>query len=140
MGYPLDEAAQNATLDSMLGDNAGGVMPSSFEVALFTGDPASGGTELLSSGGYARATVANDSASFPDASGGQKVSAAISFSPPSGAWVGAVTDEVTHWLLVDAADSTTQYFSRPFADPFTIVGTEPSVAVQLVVAWNVEAI
>lgn len=138
MSYPLDVDAQNAALDAVLGDGAAASMPTSFELALFNGDPANGGTELTPTGGYARATADNDTATFPDADSGQKVSATISFTAPSGPWVGVTDSLITHWLLLDAADSTTQYFSMPFADPFAILGDEPDVSVQLVLMWNTE--
>lgn len=138
MSAPLDVDAQDVWLDCLLGDGAGSSSPASFELALFNGDPDNGGTEVVSSGGYVRFEPANNSTNFPDASGGQKVSAIFDFGDPSGPWVGVSTDEITHWLLLDASDSTTRYISRRFTSPFTVTGAETETPVQLVISWNTE--
>lgn len=140
MSFPLDVAAQNAALDALLGDGAAAGMPSQWELAAFAGDPATTGTEFTATGGYARPIIDNDSANFPDADGGQKVSVALVFADPSGPWVGGLDNVVTHWALIDHADSTTRYFSRPLAAPFIVFGTEPYVAIQAVLNWNQEGI
>lgn len=132
MGYPLDTTAQDACLDALLGDNAGSSMPSSFEVALFNGHPLSGGTELTSDGGYARAVIANDSTVWPDAVSGQKVSATVPFPVPTDAW----SDTATHYLLIDAADSTTEYFPGRLLGELSVDGTETAVSVQLAAFFN----
>jgi hypothetical protein len=136
MGYPLDITAQNAALDALLGDNAGASMPSSFEVALFTAHPLLGGTELDATGGYGRVTIANDSSVWPDASSGQKVSAIIPLAAPSGAW----SDTATHYLLYDAADSTTAYLPGRLLSELAVDGTETTLAVQLAAFWNVTSL
>lgn len=131
MGYPLDTTAQDNTLDSLLGDNAGASMPSSFEVALFNAHPLLGGTELTSDGGYVRPVIANDSATWPNASG-SKVSVPITLAAATGAW----SDTATHYLLIDAADSTTQYFPGRLVDELSVDEAGSGVAVQLIAFWN----
>lgn len=132
MAYPLDVAGQNAVLDALLGDNAGASMPSSFEVALYSGHPLAGGTELTSDGGYVREVVANSSANFPDAVSGQKVSAIFTWATPSAAW----SDTATHYLLIDAADSTTEYFPGRLLSEVTVTTAGDAVAVQLAAFFN----
>jgi hypothetical protein len=135
MSYPLDVAAQSAALDALLGDNAASTVPTSFEVAIFDGSPLAGGVELDSTGGYARAVVANTSAVFPDAVSGQKVSATISFAAPSAAW----SDTGTDFVLYDAADSTTAWFFGRLLEEIAVDGTETGVAIQLALYWNTGA-
>lgn len=132
MAYPLAVAAQSAALDALLGDNRGVTMPTSFEVALFNGDPQLGGSELTSDGGYVRVTVANDSTTFPAAVSGQKVSAVIAFATSSDAW----SDTATHYLLYDAADSTTAWFPGRLLDEVSVDDADTDVAVQLAAYWN----
>jgi hypothetical protein len=132
MGYPLDTTAQNAVLDSMLGDNAGATMPSSFEVALFDAHPLAGGTELTSDGGYVRAVIANTSAVWPDAASGQKVSALLTFATSTDAW----SDTATHYLLYDAADSTTAYFPGRLLAEVAVDAAGTIVRPSLVAFWN----
>ena len=136
MAYPLDTAAQNATLDAMFGDNRGATMPTSFEVALYDGHPLSGGTEV-SGGGYVRPVVANNSTTFPlPADGGLKTSAAIAITDPTGAW----SDTVTHWLLIDAADSTTRYVWGLLSEELSIDGSETDIEIVLAIPWNTEGL
>lgn len=132
MSYPLDEAAQDATLDAMFGDDAAATMPASFELALYAGDPALAGTELEADGGYARVTVANASSVFPAASSGVKVSAPIPFAAASGAW----SDTATHYLLIDAADSTTRYFAGRLDDEVNVDDAGVVVTPTLRLLWN----
>ena len=132
MAYPLDTAAQNAVLDSILGDGAGASMPSSFEVALFNGHPLLGGTELTSDGAYARVTIANDTATWPDASSGAKLSAVVVFATSDDAW----SDTASHYLLFDAADSSTRFFAGRLSDEVNVSDAGTDVAVQLAASWN----
>lgn len=132
MSSPVDVDAQNAALDALLGDGAAGSVPTSWEVALFAGDPANGGTELTSAGGYVRPVIANDTATWPDAVDGEKLSAIIDFDAPTDAW----SATATYFLLIDHADSTTQWFPGLLLDPLTIFGTETAVQVQLSLFWD----
>lgn len=136
MSSPIDLVAQNAGLDALLGDGAAASIPTTWEIALFNGDPQAGGTEITSAGGYVRPVVPNDSATFPDAVDGEKLSAIIDVDAPSGPW----SDTVTHFLLIDGGDSTTQWFPGTLADPLTVFGTETAVRIQLSLFWNVEGI
>lgn len=141
MSSPIDLAAQNAALDALLGDGAAASIPSSWEVALFDGDPAAGGAELDSAGGYVRAVIANDSATWPDAVDGEKLSSIISLATPTDEWtVGGQLATATHYLLIDAADSTTQWLPGQLADPLTVYGTETAIQIQLSQFWNTEGV
>lgn len=98
-----DTAAQNKSLDNDYGSTKGANAPSSHQLALFAGDPNLSGTELTSTGGYARKTVTNNGTNWPAASDGIKVCAAQSFAVSTAAWSGVAT----HWALFDNADGTT---------------------------------
>lgn len=139
MSAPLDVAAQNATLDALLGDSAGASMPSQYEFALYAGDPANGGVEVDSLNGYVRPVIDSDSAQWPDAVDGIKTGTTIPFADPSGAWTadGAV-QWITHFVLFDHADSTTRYFPRPLTEPFIVPAARSDLAVQPVLTWNTE--
>lgn len=101
----LSTAAQNASLDNDYGATAGSNAPAAHQVALFSGDPLLGGTELDSTGGYARVVITNDGTTWPGASGGSTTSAAVSFGTSSAAW----SDTATHFVLYDDADGTTAW-------------------------------
>lgn len=135
MSYPLDVAAQNAALDALLGSGKASGVPSSWEVALFAGDPANGGTELTGTGGYVRVTVTNNSTNFPNASGGIKTAAVVLFAAPSAAW----SDTANYWVFYDHADSSTAWFYGLLSEELTVYGTETVVQIQPALYWNVEA-
>lgn len=101
-------AAQNASLDNDYGTTRGPNAADSHELALFSGDPMLGGVEI-SGGGYVRATVLP--ADWGAAAGGAK-SATVTFPDTTSEWL----TNVTHWLLLDAADSTTRWDSASFAE------------------------
>ncbi len=133
MSAPLDVAAQNQTLDALLGTG----LPASFEVALFDGDPSAGGAELTSAGGYLRPVVDNDAVLFPNpAADGQKTSIPIAFANPSGNW-SAVAQ---YWVLYDAADSTTAWWYGLLADELSVLATSTGISVRLSIYWNPEGI
>lgn len=136
--YPLDEAAQNACLDALLGDAAGSSMPTAFEVALFFGDPLNGGVELDAVGNYLRPTIDNDTAQWPNAADGVKVSAVVAFADPTDKWTADGTQNpATHFLLYDAADSTTAYLSGRLDDELNVYGSETNIALVLSVYWDI---
>lgn len=135
MGFPLDVAAQNASLDAWLGDDHASVIPSSFEVALFTDHPLFGGTELTSDGGYGRVTLANTSANFPDAVGGLKSSVPVSF----GTSTDAFSDTALYAVLYDAADSVTQWFAVLLTEEVAVVVAGTVVEATLSIYWNTGA-
>src|SRR5690349_21683106 len=92
-----DTAAQNKSLDNDYGATKGANAPASHALALFAGDPNLDGTELTATGGYARATVANNGTNWPAAADGVKVAAAQAFPTSTGPW----SDVATHWALFD---------------------------------------
>ena len=97
-----DTAAQNATLDALLGDARAAGVPASFSLALFDGDPMGDGVEI-SGGGYARVTVANTTAVWGAAANGEKVSTPITLAGTS-----TYATAATHWCLFDG---TTGWFT-----------------------------
>lgn len=134
MAYPLDTAAQNAALDAMLSRDVSGI-PTSWEVALYDGDPRSGGVEI-SGGGYARPVIAANLVDFPASSGGAKTSTTVPLADPTGPW----SNTARFWVLVDHADSTTRwFFGRLLGEIAVTTGTETGISVQLTERWNVEA-
>lgn len=110
---PLDVSAQVASLKNDYGANRGPNSPANFQLAVYTGDPTAGGTEMpnvtesLDSGGnpisvangYARATVANDGTNFPapDPTSGVLTSGIITLPMSSFAW----PTEGKYWVLYD---------------------------------------
>lgn len=91
--------ARNASLAMSYGALAGSEAPTSLEVALFSGDPTNGGTELAADGGYVRLVVANDATTWPDApADGAITSAPLEFATPTDAW----SDTADFYLLLDA--------------------------------------
>ena len=117
--------AQNASLDNDYGVTRGPNAPDAHELALFTGDPMLGGVEI-SGGGYVRAPV--PPAAWGTAVGGAK-SATVTFADTTSDWL----TNVTHWLLLDAADSTTRWDSASFAEAgqITDMGDGPVVTVTI---------
>lgn len=134
MAYPLDTAAQNAVLDAILSLDLTN-LPTSYEVALFNAHPLLGGTELTSDGGYVRMTVAADLLDWPAASAGAKTSVIIPWAATTDAW----SDTATHYLLIDAADSTTRYFPGRLLEQIVVNAASTPVAAQLIAYWNTES-
>lgn len=132
MSYPLSVAAQNAALDALLGSGKAAGVPASWEVALFAGDPSNGGTELTSTGGYARVTVANDTAHWPAATSGEKTSTPVTFPTSTAAW----SATATHFLLIDQADHTTKWFPGQLADDVVVSASGAVVIPTLSLYWN----
>lgn len=137
MAYPLDVDAQNDGLKAWFGDGRAASIPSSWEVALWTGHPlASGSAELAADGGYARLVVANSSTNFPDPTAGVVISADLVWPDPTGAW----SDTATHFLLLDAADSTTRWYVGLLGEEIDVTGAGPGFATQLSIPWNTEGV
>lgn len=107
-----DVAAQVASLANDYGASHGPHSPSSFQLALFMGDPNEDGIEVPStttivdedtgdesvvSNGYAPATVPNNGTSFPapDPASGILETPAFTFPASTAEY----PDTVTHWLL-----------------------------------------
>lgn len=102
LGSAANPTARNMALDACYGDARSTRWPASVQLALFNGDPATGGTELTNAGGYSRAVIANSSANFPDAASGVKTSGTTTqFSPSTGAFSAGFT----HWAFIDASSN-----------------------------------
>lgn len=89
---------ENKVLDHILGATVF-TAPATVYVALFTTDPtdAASGTEVTGNN-YARKSVVNNVANWPNASGGTKSNGAeILFATPSGSW-----GTITHFAIYDA--------------------------------------
>lgn len=99
MSYVLSDVYQNKWLDALLGSSRAASMPATVYAHLYTDDPTNGGTELAADGGYVRATLTNDSTTFPPASGGEKTSTVITWT-----FTGAASDEATWGVLSDGTD------------------------------------
>ena len=79
---------ENYILDSILGDNAGALMPATVYVGLYTVEPSDGGggTEVIGNG-YGRVAVTNNSTNWPAASAGEKRNGAkVEFGQATGDW------------------------------------------------------
>lgn len=133
MGYPLDVAAQNAALDALLSRDLSGI-PTTFEAALFTADPRLGGVELDATGGYARPTISLDLTDFPAAVGGQKVSVEVTYADATAGW----SDTAPYVVLIDAADSTTQWYLVPLTEEIDVTEAGPVPTAVLLIRFNTE--
>lgn len=118
-------AERNRALDLYYGTG----VPASFALALFNGDPANGGVEVTGTGGVARATVANDVATWPAAATGAKTSAPITFSTSTG----AMSDTATWWVLFNGADMGD---SRPLDTEVDVLAAGAVVSVRLTVNYE----
>jgi hypothetical protein len=90
--------ARNDSLASCYGDSHSPAWPDSLTLALYTGDPASGGTQLSTANGYAPITVTNNSTSFAAPSGGSIANAALFSTLP---WSGTDSQTADHWAFLD---------------------------------------
>ena len=105
------DAARNAVLDASLSSTAA---PESLYLALFAGDPASGGVEI-SGGGYARVAVPRSA--WAAASGGQKSnSAELTFPTSTGAWSGTAT----HTALMSASTGGDRWDTGALGSPVAV--------------------
>lgn len=121
----IDATAENAALDACYGDGHAASWPSEFEVHLWDDDPRDVGERLAEAGGYAPATVTNDTATFPDAVGGEKTSAMIDFGTSTDAW-----DATARWATLEADGVIYEAVEIP--DGVTVTAADVSVQVQLV--------
>lgn len=110
----MDPAAMNALLDAGCGTTRAAHCPSSHELALFFGDPRDLGTELDSTGGYARVTVS--ASDWAAASGGEKSTAWMQFPAATAEW----SATATHWALI--ASGEVLWDSGPLTDPLEVTG------------------
>lgn len=95
------DAYKNKTLDASYGDGRAAGFPAVVYLTLYTVAPtdAGGGTEVVG-GGYAPVAVANTTANWPAAAGGQKSNGTLITFPAATADYPA---PVTHWALKDAS-------------------------------------
>lgn len=105
----LDVGPRNKSLDNDYGATKGVNAAASHLLALFDGDPSNGGVEI-SGGGYARVTVTNNGTNWPASSNGAKTGAVQTFT-----FTGAITGTASWWCLIDAADGTSRWDSRPLS-------------------------
>lgn len=133
MGYPLADDAQANILNAILGRQS--TIPTSWEIALLNGHPLDGGTELAGTGGYVRPVVTNNTTLWPGWSGGQTVSALITCADPTGPW----SDIATHYLLIDHADSVTQYFPGRLLGEIAVNAAGSGPKFQMAAFWNTSA-
>lgn len=98
------DAAKAMALDACYGDNHGANWPELLLLAMFVGNPASGGVELDDTGGYARVGLANTSVNFPDADviTGNKTVSNVRFPTSTGAW----SADADYWCLLDSTGTT----------------------------------
>lgn len=116
--------AKNKALDAMYGASASAACPATYYLALFSSDPASGGTEI-SGGGYARVAVTNNGTNFPAASGGVKsTGAAISFPTSSAAW----SATATHFAFMSANVAGDMYDTGSLTSSVTVSGANTAIS------------
>lgn len=99
-----DVTEQQAAISSYFGADPSRV-PSSFDVAIFTGSPYDGGVEF-DYPGYARATLTNDLTTFVDNGDGSSTAVA-SFPAATDA---ATTDDGATWVLLNGSAITAWEF------------------------------
>jgi len=138
-----DTAAMNRSLNNDYGTTAGPNAPTSWQLALFDGDPMvpavdGGGVELTTTTapGYARVTLAQSA--FAAASDGRKdLTSPAQFPNATAEW----TTTVTHWALFDAANPTQCWDCAPLTEPLdvTAAGTGPAVTISIFYDDAVEA-
>jgi hypothetical protein len=117
--------AANLALDANYGDNHAPNWPDEVWLHLFATDPTLGGMEITG-GGYDPIAITNDSAHWPDATGGFKVNGEIEDTMVStGPW----NSSATFWWL---SDSPTQLLA-PGSPSVANVGTPGSTNDQYVV-------
>lgn len=135
MSFPLDTDAQSLALDGLLGDDHAVTIPDDFELAIYNGDPRNiDSVELdVGVGGYVRVPIANDSATWPAAVDGAKVSAEVGLFTPTD----VLSDTGTHWVLVSAVDHTTRWFFGLLSEPLDVDGSEIApLSTSLAARWN----
>lgn len=133
-----DVAAQNASLNNDYGSTAGANAPTSWQVALFVGDPMDGGTEMpdetelddlsVVPNGYARVTIAQ-SAWAAAVDGEKRTAVPVQFANALAEW----PETATHWALFDAADGTTMWDCALLDRELNVnaAGAGPSVALSV---------
>jgi hypothetical protein len=141
-----DTAAAALSLRNDYGASHGPHSPASFQVCLFIGDPSLDGVEVSATttlineddgsesqvpNGYARATIANDGASFPqpDTDTGVLTTATVTFPTSTDEY----PDTVTHWLLLDSAGNGWDSGSLPRDEQIAVeeAGVTPALSLAI---------
>lgn len=120
--------------DNSVGMSYGGygTPPTTLEIALFSGDPTNGGTELTSAGGYERLVVPNDATTWPDApADGSITSAVLEFAVSTDAW----SDTANFFQIYDA-DTGDAWDSGELADEVSVNEADVPVPGQITVYYN----
>lgn len=117
-----DAAARRKSVRNDYGTDRASDAPASHQVALFNGDPMTGGVEVTGPG-YARTTVLPaDWVNDPDDP--EKVYATATFPAPTGEWA-----EATHWALLGS--DALWWDCAPFDEPLVITGAGVAPVVRL---------
>lgn len=115
--------AMNASLDNDYGTTRGPNAADSHELALFAGDPLDGGTEIVGNG-YARVEILP--ADWAGSADAQKSTISVAqFPDATDEW----SETVTHFALIDGADSVTLWDSAPLDEPIDVTAAGPGPAV-----------
>jgi hypothetical protein len=115
--------AEDGALAGIYGDDRGSTAPSSFDAALYVGDPTASGVEVAGTG-YAAVTIANTTANFGTPSGGQLGPIVIDFGTGNADW-----GTPDHWALKDGSGNfwNVQAIASPAAiatgDPVSVSAT-----------------
>lgn len=119
-------------LPAIFGDDASSLMPASWDVVLFDGDPRGSGSELAAVGGYARASAANTSAVWDLSTNPGMAVTVVTFAESTAAW----SDTAYFSALVDPANDGVWWFPQELADPIVVTeaGVTPVVRFRAVFA------
>lgn len=114
--------ARNISIRSHFGADKSSVALPTLYFALFNGDPEGAGVEPTSTGGYARAAVANDAALWGTISAGAvsvTTIADIVFATASGVYSQA---DLTHWAAFDNAAGGNLTYAGPLTATVSVTG------------------
>lgn len=130
---------RNRSLNLYYGADAGSIASPSHDVALYAGDPLTGGVELDSAGGYVRPTITNDGTTWSGASGGATTSALVSFADATAEWTVAGNPAVaTHYQLI-ATDTDDAGDSGLLGEPISVDAAGPVPQIQITVYYDTGA-
>jgi len=117
LGTTADPEARGWALDACYGPSKSSKWPDSVLLALFHGDPTTGGTELAATGGYIAVVIDNTSIdNFPDAVGPdweKLLGVSVLFAPSTGAF----SDDADYWAFLSPDGHILD--SGPINDPVT---------------------
>jgi len=128
----ISTAAQNKSLANDYGASKGPNAASAHKVRLYVGDPAAGGSELASTGGYTPPVLSNDGTGWPSTpSAGAITSAPVTFATSTAAWASVPT----HFLLEDNTTGDA-WDSGPLANEIVVDQAGTVVTATLTVFYN----